>query len=80
MKPKYVFYLLLLVMMHYEVGRLINNESPPDAQDSATAYKQKARLYNNDTTVQFNTTHRLHLVKLIGTPTKPHHSKLFKNL
>jgi hypothetical protein len=79
MKPKYVFYLLLLVMMHYEVGRLINSGSP-DMQDSATAYKHSAKLYNNDTAVQFNTEHRLHLVKLNGTPPKPHHSKLFKAL
>ncbi|WCT14952.1 hypothetical protein [Mucilaginibacter jinjuensis] len=45
MKPKYLFYIVMIVVLHYEVGRLVSNGESRDIDDSS--YEKGVRL--NDT-------------------------------
>jgi hypothetical protein len=46
MKPKYVFYLILLIGMHYEVSRLIDSNVQKDVDD--TSYQKGVKLDTNE--------------------------------
>ncbi len=54
MKPKYLFYIVMIVVLHYEVGRLVGNEEPRDMDDSS--YEKGARLNDtsNSNDIEFN--------------------------
>jgi hypothetical protein len=56
MKPKYLFYIVLIVIMHYEVGRLVANEEPRDIDESESSYEKGVRLddTSNADDIEFN--------------------------
>ena len=61
MKPKYVFYLLLLLVMHYEVSRIVDSRREVPVDDSAlhdTGFDTNNRDYS------INSGHKLHVVKI----------------
>jgi hypothetical protein len=63
MKPKYVFYLILLIAMHYEVGRLIeSNAQQKDVDDSS--YQRGAKLDTNERYYISGNEYKLVAVKL----------------
>jgi hypothetical protein len=75
MKTKYIFYLLLMLVMHYEVSRLIEsnqqmeNNLQRDMQDSS--YQKDTRL-----TVArglLNPGQKLHFIKLSGGVRRHYH-------
>jgi hypothetical protein len=56
MKPKYLFYIVLIVIMHYEVGRLIGGEEPHEIDESESSYEKGVRLDDtaNADDIEFN--------------------------
>jgi hypothetical protein len=54
MKPKYLFYIVMIVVLHYEVGRLVSNPEPDDVDESS--YERGVRLddTSNENDIQFN--------------------------
>jgi hypothetical protein len=51
MKPKYLFYLILLAVMHYEVGRLIGDSRPSGTDESS--YEQSTKFTPKDSALKF---------------------------
>ncbi len=50
MKPKYVFYLLIMIVMHYEVSRLISVSQPREESENGSYQEKIVKIYpQNDT-------------------------------
>ncbi len=50
MKPKYLFYLLIMIVMHYEVGRLISVSQPQEEPENQSYQEKAVKIYpQNDT-------------------------------
>jgi hypothetical protein len=45
MKPKYLFYLLIIIVMHYEVGRLISVSQPQEEPENQSFREKAVKIY-----------------------------------
>lgn len=54
MKPKYLFYIVMIVVLHYEVGRLVNNPEQNDFDDSSYERGVKLNDTSNSNDIEFN--------------------------
>ncbi|NCD68109.1 hypothetical protein [Mucilaginibacter agri] len=65
MKPKYLFYIILMVMIHYEVGRLINADEEQD-EVSESNYEKSVKLdsdKNDKDAFRYGVVHKVRLIK-----------------
>jgi hypothetical protein len=79
MKPKYMFYLFMMILIHYEVGRIVSVTTAPAADDQPSS-QRGVKLDENEQ----------HFVKPLGyehevrfiSISNPHpkHVKLYKAL
>ena len=73
MKPKYLFYVILLAVMHYEVGRLIGDSRPSETDESS--YEQSTKFTPGDSALKFRSGPEVRVFKLHNNPKKKYRYK-----
>jgi hypothetical protein len=73
MKPKYLFYLILLAVMHYEVGRLVNDSKVSETDESS--YEQSTKFTPRDNELKYKAGPPVHVFKLHNNPKKKYYYK-----
>ncbi len=68
MKPKYLFYLILLAVMHYEVGRLVGDSRPSGTDESS--YEQSTKFTPGDNDLKYKPDPQVRVFKLHSNPKK----------
>ena len=69
MKPKYLFYLILLAVMHYEVGRLVGDTHSAGTDESSYEQATKFTPRGNDLNYKPNAP-QVRVFKLHSDPKK----------
>jgi hypothetical protein len=73
MKPKYVFYLMLLLVMHYEVGRLVTNTQTSQTDESS--YEHSTSFTPGNNVLQFKPVPEFRVYRVHNHPKKKHRLK-----
>lgn len=74
MKPKYLFYIILMVMMHYEVSRLIYADTEQD-EISESDYDKSVKLdsdRNQKDPFKYGAVHKVRLIKRLESRARPY--------